>query len=60
MKMETNCMSKPLPYSRLKGLNQFGIPAKFLVLAGMILFMLISEIAVGWPVFSSQCNRFHM
>ena len=58
--MEPNCISKALPHNRVQGLNQFGIPAKFLVLAGMILFMLISAIAVRWPVFSSQCNRFHM
>jgi hypothetical protein len=31
-----------------------------LVLAGIILFMLVSEIATDWPVFSSQYNWFHM
>ena len=31
-----------------------------LVLAAMILFMLISELAVDWPVFSSQYNWFHL
>jgi hypothetical protein len=31
-----------------------------LVLAGIILFMLASEIATDWPVFSSQYNWFHM
>jgi len=31
-----------------------------LALAGMILFMLVSEIATDWPVFSSQYNWFHM
>jgi hypothetical protein len=31
-----------------------------LALAGIILFMLASEIATDWPVFSSQYNWFHM
>jgi hypothetical protein len=31
-----------------------------LVLIAMILFMLISEITVDWPVFSSKYNWFHM
>jgi hypothetical protein len=43
-----------------RALSRFGNPAKFPALAGMILFMLISEIAVDWPVFSSQYNWFHM
>jgi len=30
-----------------------------MALAGMILFMLISEIVTDWPVFSSQYNWFH-
>jgi len=33
---------------------------RWLALAGFILFMLISEIVVDWPVFFSQYNRFHM
>jgi hypothetical protein len=33
---------------------------KFSVLAGLILFMLVSEIATDWPVFSSPYNWFHM
>jgi len=33
---------------------------RLLVLAGLILFMLISEIATDWPVFFSQYNWFHM
>ena len=32
----------------------------WLALAGIILFMLISEIAMDWPVFASQYNWFHM
>lgn len=43
-----------------RALSRIGNPAKFLALAGMILFMLISEIATDWPVFSSQYNWFHM
>ncbi len=43
-----------------RALKKFGNPTKFLVLALMILFMLISEIATDWPVFSSQYNWFHM
>ncbi len=31
-----------------------------LVLAGLVLFMLVSEIATDWPVFSSRYNWFHM
>jgi hypothetical protein len=33
---------------------------KRLVLAGLILFMLISEIATDWPVFSTRYNWFHL
>jgi len=43
-----------------RALGYFGNLTKFLVLAGMVLFMLISEITVDWPVFSSQYNWFHM
>jgi hypothetical protein len=41
-------------------LKRFDTPAKFLVLAAIILFMLVSEIVTDWPVFSSQYNWFHM
>ncbi|HEY4952520.1 MAG TPA: DUF2142 domain-containing protein [Verrucomicrobiae bacterium] len=41
-------------------LKKFSNPVKFLVLAAMILFMLISEITIDWPVFSSAYNWFHM
>ncbi len=33
---------------------------RWLALAGMILFMLVSETATDWPVFFSQYNWFHM
>ncbi len=41
-------------------LSGFGNAGKFLVLAAIILFMLISEIITDWLVFSSQYNWFHM
>lgn len=47
-------------YGLDRTLNRFGIAAKFLALAAMILFMLVSEIAVDWPVFSNEYNWFHM
>ncbi len=43
-----------------RALNRFGTRTKFLVLAGMVLFMMIAEIATDWPVFSSQYNWFRM
>ena len=43
-----------------RALSRLGNAAKFLALAGLILFMLVSEIAVDWPVFFSQYNWFHM
>ena len=41
-------------------LKHFGNRVKFLALGALIAFMLISEIAVDWPVFSSQYNWFHL
>jgi len=41
-------------------MKRLGLPAKFFVLAVLILFMLISEIAADWPAFSSKYNWFHM
>lgn len=43
-----------------RALSRLGNAAKYLALAGMLLFMLISEIAVDWPVFFSPYNWFHM
>jgi hypothetical protein len=43
-----------------QALKKFGDPAKFLVLALMILFMLVSEITVDWPIFPNPYNWFHM
>ena len=47
-------------YGLDRTLNRFGIAAKFLALAVMILFMLVSEIAANWPAFSNEYNWFHM
>ena len=43
-----------------RALCRFGTHVKFLVLAGVILFMIIAEFTTDWPVFSSQYNWFHM
>jgi multisubunit Na+/H+ antiporter MnhB subunit len=43
-----------------RALKKFPDRAKFAVLAGMILFMLVFETATDWPVFSSQYNWFHL
>lgn len=34
--------------------------ARWLVLTGFILFMLVSEVAINWPAFFSQYNWFHL
>ena len=41
-------------------LKKFGDAAKFSVLAAIILFMLITEITIDWPVFPNPYNWFHM
>jgi hypothetical protein len=41
--------------SRLNGQR-----ARLIALAGFVLFMLITEITVDWPVFSNEYNWFHM
>jgi hypothetical protein len=41
-------------------LGRRGHPAKFLALAGMTLFMLVSEIVIDWPIFPNAYNWFHM
>ena len=43
-----------------RALSGFGNSAKFMVLVVMVLFMLVSEIATDWPVFSNAYNWFHM
>jgi hypothetical protein len=42
-----------------RALARFGNPAKFFMLAGIILFMLVSEISIDWPVFPNPYNWFH-
>jgi hypothetical protein len=41
-------------------LKKFGDRTKFLVLAAMVSFMIISEITIDWPVFPNPYNWFHM
>ena len=43
-----------------RALGRRGNPAKFPVLAGMILFMLVSEIVIDWPIFPNAYNWFHL
>jgi hypothetical protein len=43
-----------------RALKKSGDRAKFLTLAGLVLFMVVSEIASDWPVFFSQYNWFHL
>ncbi|MFZ0827224.1 MAG: DUF2142 domain-containing protein [Verrucomicrobiia bacterium] len=43
-----------------RALGRRGKPAKFLALAGMILFMLVSEIAIDWAIFPDAYNWFHL
>jgi nitric oxide reductase large subunit len=40
--------------------DRSGHPAKFLVLAALLLFMLISEISIDWPIFPNAYNWFHL
>jgi hypothetical protein len=41
-------------------LGRFGNSAKFFMLAVIILFMLISEVTIDWPVLTNPYNWFHM
>ena len=47
-------------YGMDRALKKFGDAAKFLALAAIVLFMLISETVTDWSVFPSQYNWFHM
>ena len=42
-----------------RALTRFSNTAKFTMLTGIILFMLISEITIDWPVFQNPYNWFH-
>jgi hypothetical protein len=41
-------------------LKHFSTVAKFIVLAAILLFMLVTEIIADWPVYTSPYNWFHM
>lgn len=43
-----------------RALNWLGNRVKFLALGGIMLFMLVSQVVVAWPVFASQYNWFHL
>ena len=43
-----------------QALKKFGNAVKFSMLTVIILFMLITEIAIDWPVFPNAYNWFHM
>jgi hypothetical protein len=43
-----------------RALTRFSNSAKFFMLAGIILFMLISEVTIDWPIFANPYNWFHM
>ncbi len=43
-----------------RALAHFSNSAKFFVLTGIILFMLVSEVTIDWPVFTNPYNWFHM
>ena len=43
-----------------RALARFSHTAKFWVLAAIILFMLVSEITIDWPVFANPYNWFHL
>jgi hypothetical protein len=47
-------------YGLDRALNRLGDAVKFSALAGFILFMLATEIAIDWPVFPNPWNWFHM
>jgi hypothetical protein len=41
-------------------MKRLGVTAKFSILTAIILFMLASEVAADWPVFSCPYNWFHL
>ena len=43
-----------------RALKNFGNAAKFSALAGILLFMLATEITIDWPIFPNPYNWFHM
>jgi hypothetical protein len=47
-------------YGLDRALRKFDNPVKFSVLAAIILFILVTESAIDWPVFANTYNWFHM
>ena len=47
-------------YGLDRALDRFGEIAKFSAMAGLILFMLATELAISWPAFSNPYNWFHL
>ena len=43
-----------------RALARFSNQAKFFTLAGIIVFMLVSEITIDWPIFANPYNWFHL
>jgi len=41
-------------------LKKFGSRVKFILLAALLLFMLVSEIAIDWKIFPNEYNWFHL
>jgi hypothetical protein len=41
-------------------LRKFSLPAKFSLLAALLLFMLASEITIDWRIFPNEYNWFHL
>ena len=49
-----------LVYGLDRTLNKSGSTVKFSALGAMMLFMLIAEITIDWPIFPNPYNWFHM
>jgi hypothetical protein len=47
-------------YGLDRTLNKFSHAAKFSVLAAIVLFMLVTEITIDWPIFPNPYNWFHL
>jgi hypothetical protein len=47
-------------YGLDRAMQKFGNAARFSVLGAFILFMLVTEITIDWPIFPNAYNWFHM
>jgi hypothetical protein len=47
-------------YGLDRALKKFSNAAKFSALTGLVLFMLVTEITIDWPIFPNPYNWFHM